>query len=183
MNDPTLIGPCADYEHELVELHDGELPPEHARIVRLHVAQCARCRAWAEQFAALDATLAAELPQPALSSAFDARLRERLSALGVPAARGELRSRIELEHDSLIESLRKVTWRRGLLGAVGSAAATLGVLAAAKGLLARSADWTSLLGDGPERWVAMGTLGATIAVAALAWSAMRRGVLGLGWPR
>jgi|GEM_PF-3252708 len=183
MNDPTLIGPCADYEHELVELHDGELSPERARIVRLHVQQCLRCRSWAAEFAALDSRLAAELPRPALSPDFDSRLRGRLSTLAVPVARGELRSLIELEHDSLIESLRRVTWRRGLLGAIGSAAATLGVLAAAKGLLARSADWASLLGDGPERWVAMGTLGATIAVAALAWSAMRRGAMGLGWPR
>ena len=46
MNDPTLIGPCADYEHELVELHDGGLPPERAalfagtrsRVIRAEVA-------------------------------------------------------------------------------------------------------------------------------------------------
>jgi anti-sigma factor RsiW len=183
MNDPTLIGPCADYEHELVELHDGKLAPERARIVRLHVQQCLRCRSWATEFAALDARLAAELPRPVLSPGFDARLRQRLSTLAEPAARGELRSRIDLEHDSLIASVRRLTWRRGLLGALGSAAATLGVLAAAKGLLAQSSGWMSLLGDGPERWVAMGTLGSAIAVAALAWSATRRGVAGLDWLR
>lgn len=181
MNDPTFIGPCADYEHELVELSDGELSPERARIVRLHMQQCLRCRSWAAEFAALDARLAAELPRPALSPDFESRLRERLSTLTAPASRGELRARIELEHDSLIESLRKVTWRRGLLGAIGSAAATLGVLAAAKGLLAQGPGWMSLLGEGPERWVGMGAMGAAIAVAALAWSASRRGIAGVGW--
>jgi anti-sigma factor RsiW len=176
MNDPTLIGPCADYEHEIVELHDGKLPPEHARIVRLHVAQCARCRAWSEEFAALDATLAAELPRPALSPAFDARLRERLSALGVPAARGELRARLEREHDSLVESLRKVTRRRAVLGAVGSAAATLGVLLAARSLLGQGAAWLPSLGEGPERWMVLGAIGGAIAVAALAWSTARNAI-------
>jgi anti-sigma factor RsiW len=183
MNDSTLIGPCADYEHEIVELHDGELPPERARIVRLHVKQCLRCRSWATELAALDAGLAAELPRPALSADFDARLRERLVALTAPASRGELRSRIELEHDSLISSLRTLTWHRGVLGAAGSAAATLAVLASARALLAQGAGWMSLPGEGLDRWVAMGTLGSAIAVAALAWAATRRGVMGLGWLR
>ncbi len=38
MNDPTLIGPCADYEHDLLDLHDGALPPVRAGIVRDHLA-------------------------------------------------------------------------------------------------------------------------------------------------
>jgi anti-sigma factor RsiW len=183
MNDPTLIGPCADYEPDLVELHDGELAPERARTVRLHVQQCLRCRSWIAEFAALDARLAQELPRPALSPAFDARLRERLSTLAAPTSRSELRSRLELEHDSLIASLRRLTWRQGLLGAVGSSAATLGVLAAARHWLAQNAGWMSLPGEGPERWVAMGTIGVAIAVAALAWSSTRRGFAGLGWLR
>jgi len=178
MNDPTLIGPCADYEHDLVELHDGELAPERARIVRLHIQQCLRCRSWTAQFAALDSRLEAELPRPALSPDFDARLRQRLSTLTAPAPQ---REQIELEHDSLIASLRSFTWRKGTLGAIGSVLATIGVLAGSKGLLAQGTGWMALLGEGPERWVAMGTIGSAIAVAALAWSATRRGVIGLGW--
>ncbi len=107
MNDPTLIGPCADYEHDLVELHDGALPPERASVVRLHVAQCARCRDWAQAFASLDARLAVDLPQPRLSADFDARLHERLAALARPVVRGDLRDVIEREHDSLVDSLRR----------------------------------------------------------------------------
>jgi anti-sigma factor RsiW len=183
MNDPTLIGPCADYEHELVELHDGELPSGRAGLVRLHIEQCARCRSWSAEFAALDATLAAGLPRPALSPEFDARLRTRLSAPAAPASRGELRSRLEREHDSLVESLRTVTRRRAVLGALGSAAATLGVMLAARSLLAQGAAWLPALGEGPERWAALGTVGTAIAIGALAWSAASRGVAGLGWLR
>ncbi len=178
MNDPTLIGPCADYEYDLVELHDGELAPERARIVRLHIQQCLRCRSWATQFAALDSRLEAELPRPALSLDFDARLRQRLSTLTTPASQGELRSRIELEHDSLIASLRKFTWRRAVLGAIASTTAMFGILVSASWLLSQGAHWLSLLGEGPERWVAMGTIGSAIAVATLAWSTTRRGVIG-----
>jgi len=148
--------------------------------VRLHVRQCLRCRSWAAEFAALDSRLATELPQPALSPGFDERLRRRLSTHTAPASSGELRSRIELEHDSLIASLRRLTWRRGVLGASATAVATLGVLAAAKSLLAQSAAWMPLLGEGPERWIAMGTVGSAIAVAALAWTATRQGLAGLG---
>ena len=46
MNDPTLPGPCADYEHDLVDLHDGTLAPDRVAAVRLHVANCTRCRTW-----------------------------------------------------------------------------------------------------------------------------------------
>jgi anti-sigma factor RsiW len=183
MNDPTLIGPCADYEHEIVELQDGALPAERAGIVRGHLEQCARCRAWAAAFAALDARLATELPVPALSPGFDARLRERIAALAAPPSRGELRARLELEHDSVVESLRRFARRRAVLGALGSAALALGLLTTLRQLLAQSAGWLPALGEGPERWVALGGLGAAVAVAALAWSAARNGVAGLAWRR
>ena len=51
MNISMHAGPCADYEHEIVELAEGSLAPEKARVVRTHVASCARCRAWQSAFA------------------------------------------------------------------------------------------------------------------------------------
>ncbi len=65
---------------------------------------------------------------------------------------------------------------RATLGAVGSAGATLGVLAAARSLLAQSAGLLSSLPEGPERWVAFGAVGVAVAVAGLAWSAVRSGL-------
>jgi len=183
MNDPTLIGPCAEYEHEIVELQEGALPPGRAEAVRSHLGHCSRCSDWAMAFAALDARLMVELPVPALSPGFDARLRERIAALGAPAARAELRTRLEHEHDSVVESLRRAARRRAVLGALGSAALALGLVTAGHDLIAQASGWLHVLESGPEGWVAFGGLGAAIAVAALAWSAAKSGVTGLAWLR
>ncbi len=176
MIDTTLIGPCADYEHDLVERHDGALGPERARVIRLHLESCARCRAWAADFAALDAGLAATLPQPALSPGFEARLEARLAALTRQNGRGARREAAELEHDSLLASLRRGVRLRATLGAVGWAGVTLSALTAARSLLAQNADLLSSLPEGPERWVAFGAIGVAVAVAGLAWSAVRNGL-------
>lgn len=183
MNDPTLIGPCADYEHEIVELQEGGLPAELAQKVRGHLERCPRCRDWAAAFAVLDARLAAELPVPALSPGFDARLRERIAGLAAPAARAELRTRLEQEHDSVVDSLRHTARRRAVLGALGAAALACGLVIAGRDLIVEGTGWLPALGGGPEHWVAFGGLGTAIAVAALAWSATRNGIAGLAWPR
>jgi len=183
MNDPTLIGPCADYEHDIVELQEGGLPADRVPAVRSHLEHCRRCRDWAAAFAMVDARLAAGLPMPALSPDFDARLRERIAALAAPGARAELRTRLELEHDSVVESLVHTARRRAVLGGLGSAALAFCLVTAGRDLIAEGASWLPALGEGPERWAAFGALGAVIAVAALAWSAARSGVAGLAWPR
>ena len=35
MNDPTLIGPCADYEHDLLDLHDGSVPAAELSLIHI----------------------------------------------------------------------------------------------------------------------------------------------------
>lgn len=178
MNDPTLPGPCADYEHDLVDLHDGTLAPERAAIVRLHVASCARCRDWSAEFAAIDGRLAASLPRVELSPDFEARLHARLAALDRPAATRSAGTALELEreHDSLLEALRRATRRRAVLGAVGSVAVTVGGLVAARDLLSHGPGLLASLPEGPERWAAFGMAGVAVAVAALAWTAVRGGL-------
>jgi len=185
MNNPILTGPCAGYEHDLVELNDGALAPERASRVRLHVEHCARCRAWAGEFAALDARLAAELPRPQLSPAFDAQLRHRLASLSRPAVRGDQRAALQREHDSLIDALQRGARRRAVLGAVGSAASTLCALVAARSLLAQNAVLLAWVPEGPERWILLGAIGVAVAIGGLAWSTARTGmpVLGLGMAR
>jgi len=175
MNDPTLIGPCADYEHDLVELHDGALPPERARAVHLHLSQCARCRDWSQALATLDARLATDLPQPRLSAGFDARLHERLAALTQPAARGDLRSAAEREHDSLVESLRRGARRNALLGAIGSATAMACVFLMARDLFRETSGVLAAVPGGTEPWMVFGVVGVAVAIAGLAWSAVRSG--------
>jgi anti-sigma factor RsiW len=178
MNDPTLIGACADYEHDLVDLHDGAVPPERAGMVRDHLAHCARCQSWLVEFRALDARLAGELPQPQLSPDFDARLQERRAP-----ARGDLRTRVEREREALLGGLRSTARRRAVLGATGVAMATLCVLATARGLLASGVVAMPQGLEGFERLMALGTVGAVIGAAALAWSAARYGTGALGLRR
>jgi len=181
MKDPTLIGPCADYEHELVELNDGALPVERSRIVQLHLDECARCRAWAADLAALDARLAAGLPQPALSAQFDSRLRERIAALSRPATRGDLRAQLEHEHDSLIGALERAARRRAVLGAAASVTATLCVLGAVRDVLAQhAAQLHAVLGGA---WLVPGTIGVLVAVGALAWATRADTLPMLGFDR
>lgn len=172
MNEMPLAGPCADYEHDLVELLDGSIGPERARVIRLHVESCPRCRAWQADFAALDAGLAATLPRPALSQDFDRRLRERLATLARPATRGDLRERADLERQRLVEALRRGARRHALLDGIGSAAVAICVLAVARGLL-EQVDALQLLFEGPQRMVILGGIGTAVALAALAWTALR----------
>jgi hypothetical protein len=175
MNDPTLLGPCADYEHDIVDLHENGLGPERARLVALHLVQCARCRSWAAELAALDARLADRLPRPAPSPDFDLRLRERIATLAAAGARGDVRTRLEREHDSLLEALRVVARRRALLGATGAGALALAAMAAARTLLVQGTGWLPGLAESPERWMVFGGVGAALAVATLAWTAARNG--------
>jgi len=175
MNDPTLIGPCADYEHDLVDLHDGDLPTERARAVRLHVAHCARCRDWAQAFAAIDARLAADLPQPQLSADFDARLHERLAALARPVVRGDLRRAVEREHDSIVNTLRRGARRNAVLGAIGSATAMACVFVMARDLFRETSGVLATVTGSTEPWMVFGVVGVVVAIAGLAWSAVRGG--------
>lgn len=172
MNEMSFTGPCADYEHDLVELLEGSLGPERARVIRLHVESCARCRAWQAEFAALDAGLAAALPRPAISPDFERRLQARLSALAQPANRSDLRARVDREHERLVEALRRGARRHALLDGIGSAAVAICVLAVAHGLL-EQADALQLLFAGPQRMVILGGIGTAVALAALAWTAIR----------
>ena len=176
MNDPTLIGPCADYEHDLVELHDGALPPERARAVRMHAEHCARCRDWAQAFAALDARLAADLPQPRLSADFDARLQERLAALTRPEVRGDLRSAAEREHDSLVDSLRRGARRSALLGAIGWGTAMACAFLMARDLLRETSGVLATVTGSAEPWMVFSVVGVAVAIAGLAWSTVRAGM-------
>jgi hypothetical protein len=172
MNEISFTGPCADYEHDLIELHEGSLGPERARVIRLHVESCARCRAWQAEFAAFDAGLAAALPSPALSADFERRLQARIAALSQPANRSDLRARADREHERLVATLRRGARRHALLDGIGSAAIAICVLAVARGLLEQTGA-LQLLFEGPQRMVILGGIGTAVALAALAWTAVR----------
>ena len=156
MNDPTLIGPCAEYEHDLVEFLDGTLAAERRHVVGRHVETCGRCRAWQAEFAALDARLAASLPRPALSAEFERRLRERLVARAQAVVRPDLRDAADHEHRQQLDAIRSSARRRGLLDAIASAAVTAcilvsGPVAISTGLAACTRSWPAAVHN-RARW-------------------------------
>ena len=106
------LGPCADYEFDLVEMSEGSLEPGRAGTVRHHVAQCARCRAYATTLDELDTALAAALPRPALSPDFNARLREQIAELTQVPNRTAALAAAEREHEWMLQNLgRGLSWR------------------------------------------------------------------------
>jgi hypothetical protein len=175
MNDTDLTGPCAGYEFEIVELHEGTLGPDQALRVRAHIEGCVRCRDWRAGYAALDAALARELPRPELSADFGAMLKERLKGLVDPATRRSLRAAVEREHDWMVRDLRRSARRRAIAGgAIGGAIAAASVALA----VAFGPDMIAVIRalDVENSRAMLNTLGAAAALGALAWSAMR-GVL------
>jgi anti-sigma factor RsiW len=160
-------GPCADYEFEIAEWLDGELSPERARIISLHVGTCVRCRAWRESYAAIDTRLAASLPRPALSADFAGRVAESIDSL----SRLDSSAREAIEHDYL-ESLARL--RRGWrLPAVLNGLAAAAVAFCALILLnSMGVRWPTLEFADASRVILFGSQGlAVIAlVAGLAWS-------------
>ena len=96
MNMVTLHGACEDYEFDVTELVDHTLAPEKARIVSLHIAGCARCRRWRDEYAAMDARLAHALPRARLAADFEWRLAARLRSRA-PTGRDDTRAAAQRE--------------------------------------------------------------------------------------
>ena len=172
MNTPMHAGPCADYEHEIVELAEGALAPEKARAVRLHIACCARCRAWQSAFTELDAGLGQGLPRPALSADFAARLEARLAAATRSNGRADLRSSAEEEYRLTLEALRRGTRFRAIVGATTVAGICTAGLLLVRGVALEAGPLLEAFA-GPERPTAFVALGAVVAIGTLAWSASR----------
>ena len=172
MNASMHMCPCADYEHEIVELAEGSLAPEKARVVRIHVASCARCGAWLSAFAALDAELGQSLPRPALSTDFVARLESRLAAMTRSSGRTDLRASAEDEYRKTVEALRRGTWFSAIVGAMTVVGTCTAGLLFVRGLAPETAPLFAAFA-GPERAMAFVALGAVVALGALAWSASR----------
>jgi anti-sigma factor RsiW len=124
------LGPCADYEFDLVELSEHTLAPDRVRQLQDHVAHCARCRAYLAELSALDVALATTLPAPQLPADFDARLAQRIAALQRSPDRAAALAAAEREHQQLRHALgRALDWRTVLNGAAFGAVAGGALLA------------------------------------------------------
>jgi anti-sigma factor RsiW len=172
MNTSMTAGPCADFEHDIVELADGSLAPDRARAVRVHVESCARCRAWHSAFAGLDAELEQALPRPALSADFAAKLESRLAAVTRLNGRTGLRTSAEADYRLTLETLRRGSRFSAIVGAMTIVGICAAVLVLVRAVAPDAAPLLTTFA-GPERATAFVALGAAVALGALAWSASR----------
>jgi anti-sigma factor RsiW len=174
MNDYRLNGPCADFEFDLVDLHEGSLAGDRARRVREHLQGCPRCRDWLAGFAAIDGALSRALPSLALAADFDLRLQARIEEIARTQSRAQLRADADKEYGRMLDSLgRGVRWRAAG-NAVASAAAALCAFGAARSLLSAWLPALPPVGQ-QDSLVALSFLGIAIAGCTLAWS-IRRGL-------
>jgi len=164
MNIPAN-GACDDYEFEVAELVDGTLAPESARIVRLHLAGCARCRRWRDEYAAMDARLASALPRPRLAADFEWRLAASLHP-GAPDDRADTRVAAEREYAELMAGLRD-RLRSATLGGVAAAVAAAGCVLAVLPVLVEHLRPALDVQSGS---VVLRFSTLAITIAALAWS-------------
>jgi anti-sigma factor RsiW len=178
MNSIPVGNPCEDYEFDVAELVDGTLAPEKARIVRLHLAGCARCRRWRDRYAAMDARLARVLPVPRLPADFDWKLAARIGALDTEERR-DRRADAEREYATLLSGLRGRLRAATLSGIASWAAAAGCALAVLPTLLERARP----LIEGQSRGTLVTLTTVAVIAATFAWS-FGSGVLpGLRAPR
>jgi anti-sigma factor RsiW len=172
MNENIQPGPCADYEHDIVELVDGSLTTERARAVQGHLDACPRCRAWHAEFASLDARLESVLPHPSLAADFAARLQARLEAATRPVQRADLLAAEDSAYRRAVAALRSGARRSALLDALAAGGAALCAVLLARSLAPYIGSLAPALGE-TWRITALGVLGSALALGALAWSAAR----------
>ena len=159
----TPNGACEDYEFDVLELGAGTLAPEKARIVRLHLAGCARCRRWRDEHARLDARLVQAIPKPRLSPDFEWKLASRLRALpGEPDRRADA----DREYADLMAGLRE----RLRAAALGSAASAFAVAGCVLGLLPLMLDRLRPAFAAHDATTMLVLASSAIAFAALAWA-------------
>jgi anti-sigma factor RsiW len=173
MNEPGVLGPCAEWEPEIVDLAEGVLAPARADALRAHLQACTRCRDWHATWLAVDAKLYAALPHPAPSPGFDRALFARIAAM-TARDRGALRAAAEQEYAWLTGSLRRGLGLRTLGNGLAAAAVAGTALWLAQGWLA---PWVErFVGLDPAlRNLAFAGIVAACAAVALAQLARVRG--------
>jgi anti-sigma factor RsiW len=122
MTAPTA-NPSVAHEHELAwndrlqDWLDGDLDAADALALQAHIADCAMCRARAEELQALDRSLRSAAPPLALDDAFDAKIFAQVDEMIATiddSRRAAARQRIEQELQQNLQALAR-GWRHALL--------------------------------------------------------------------
>ena len=112
-----------EWNDRLQDWLDGDLSAPEAAALQAHMADCAMCRARAEELRELDFNLANAAPRLALDAAFDAMLFAQIDAID-ETQRAEARRRVEQELQQNLQALAR-GWRRALLFIIPGAIAGL----------------------------------------------------------
>jgi anti-sigma factor RsiW len=111
--------PSSAHEHELEwndrlqDWLDGDLNAADEAALQAHLADCAMCRARADELQALDESLQIASPRLALDDTFDAKLFAQIEAID-DSKRAAQRQHLEQELQQNLQALKR-GWRRALL--------------------------------------------------------------------
>jgi anti-sigma factor RsiW len=101
---------CEQFESQILDYLENQLPPADRSLVEQHLAGCSRCKAFARELRRLDTALAGSLKAPVLSSSFSGRLRERIrteAPAPLPEARrAERKRQLEAEFEAGLARFR-----------------------------------------------------------------------------
>ena len=161
------LGPCEDYEFDLIELIDGAAAPERRAMVERHLETCGRCRAFARAMIGVTESLALALPHWELSPDFDAELKQRIDALGPPVNKDAARARADRDYRGALASLRRGFTLRAVLDSIASASVVAGLVATAAALAPRLQPALDLVQLRPELLsLGIGAIGLVAGVTA-----------------
>jgi hypothetical protein len=92
---------CIEFENQIPDYLEKQLPPAEQSRVAAHLAGCATCRAFVRQLEQLDVKLARTVKAPVLPPEFRARLQQRIQTIPVwsEADRAERKRRLQAEYE------------------------------------------------------------------------------------
>jgi anti-sigma factor RsiW len=168
-----------EWNDRLQDWLDGDLDGADAAALQAHMADCALCRARAEQLQELDRSLVSAAPRVTLDDAFDAKIFAQIDAID-DSKRAEARRRVEEELQQDLQALAR-GWRRALLFTLPGIVAGV-ALALALGswlsdaslmhtLMAESATKLGPGNTGQVQLIAMTVLGAGLGGLIARWLA------------
>jgi anti-sigma factor RsiW len=118
-----------EWSDRLQDWLDGDLSGADGAALQAHMADCALCRARADELQELDRSLVSAAPRLALDGTFDARIFAQIDAID-DSKRAEARRRVEMELQQNLQALAR-GWRRALLfivpGVVAGVALAIGL--------------------------------------------------------
>ena len=174
MND-ELLPPCADFEHEIVELEEGLLTGDAARAaraVRAHLDGCPRCRGWLASWTSMDAALAAALPPVSPAPDFTARLMARIATESRRAPLAARRGAAEQEYEAASRALQAAFRRNAIVLLALAAVLVAAAVLAGPWLAGQAGILLDAFGPQQRAYAQLGGVAAVVFVT-LAWAASR----------